>query len=104
MGGHRLSELPTIADDSGLEVDALDGGIQEELVAQVGALVEQPRLRGKDPRAVVERDREAVVITAQEAESVVREMLQRDVMLRGLEISAPGLEDAFLALTREAKR
>ena len=51
----------------------------------------------------VERDREAVVITAQEAESVVREMLQRDVTLRGLEISAPGLEDAFLALTTEAK-
>jgi ABC-2 type transport system ATP-binding protein len=47
----------------------------------------------------VERDREAVVITAQEAEGVVREMLLRDVTLRGLEISAPGLEDAFLALT-----
>jgi ABC-2 type transport system ATP-binding protein len=47
----------------------------------------------------VERDREAVIITANEAEAVVREMLLRDVTLRGLEISAPGLEDAFLALT-----
>ncbi len=49
--------------------------------------------------ASVERDREALIITAHEAESVVREMLLRDVTLRGLEISAPGLEDAFLALT-----
>jgi ABC-2 type transport system ATP-binding protein len=49
--------------------------------------------------ANVERDREALIITAHEAESVVREMLLRDVTLRGLEISAPGLEDAFLALT-----
>ena len=47
----------------------------------------------------VERDREAVIITAHEAEGVVKEMLIRDVTLRGLEISAPGLEDAFLALT-----
>ncbi len=47
----------------------------------------------------VERDREALIITAHEAEPVVREMLLRDVTLRGLEISAPGLEDAFLALT-----
>ncbi len=47
----------------------------------------------------VERDREALIITAHEAEVVVKEMLIRDVTLRGLEISAPGLEDAFLALT-----
>jgi ABC-2 type transport system ATP-binding protein len=47
----------------------------------------------------VERDREAVIVTAHEAEGVVKEMLLRDVTLRGLEISAPGLEDAFLALT-----
>jgi hypothetical protein len=30
---------------------------------------------------------------------VVLEMLRRDETLHGLEISAPGLEDAFLALT-----
>jgi ABC-2 type transport system ATP-binding protein len=49
----------------------------------------------------VERDREAMVIVASNAESVVREMLRADVTLRGLEISAPGLEEAFLALTAE---
>jgi ABC-2 type transport system ATP-binding protein len=50
--------------------------------------------------ASVERDREAVVITATDAESVVLRMLREEVTLRGLEISAPGLEDAFLALTQ----
>jgi ABC-2 type transport system ATP-binding protein len=47
----------------------------------------------------VERDREAVVITAAAAERVVFEMMRRDETLHSLEISAPGLEDAFLALT-----
>ncbi len=47
----------------------------------------------------VERDREAVVISATEAERVVREMLRLDETLRGLEVSAAGLEEAFLALT-----
>jgi ABC-2 type transport system ATP-binding protein len=47
----------------------------------------------------VKRDREAVIVTTSEAERVVREMLRNDITLYGLEISAPGLEDAFLALT-----
>lgn len=47
-------------------------------------------------------DREAMVITAEQPESVVREMLLRDNTLHGLEISAAALEDAFLALTRTA--
>jgi ABC-2 type transport system ATP-binding protein len=53
--------------------------------------------------SAVECDREAVVITATEAERVVREMLMRDEALRGLEISAAGLEEAFLALTTNAE-
>jgi ABC-2 type transport system ATP-binding protein len=47
----------------------------------------------------VHQDREAVVITAEQPEAVVREMLRRDDALHGLEISAAALEDAFLALT-----
>jgi ABC-2 type transport system ATP-binding protein len=42
----------------------------------------------------------AVVVTASEAETVVREMLLRDETLSDLEIASPALEDAFLALTR----
>src|SRR6202050_4306790 len=49
----------------------------------------------------VQQDREAVVILAARPETVVREMLQRDETLHGLEISAAALEDAFLALTRD---
>jgi ABC-2 type transport system ATP-binding protein len=47
----------------------------------------------------VERNRDAVVVTAGEAESVVRAMLLHDTALSNLEIASPALEDAFLALT-----
>ena len=47
----------------------------------------------------VQQDREAVIILAEQPEPVVREMLQRDETLHNLEVSAPALEDAFLALT-----
>ncbi|MFZ0663306.1 MAG: ABC transporter ATP-binding protein [Acidobacteriaceae bacterium] len=47
----------------------------------------------------VEEDRDALLITAGETETVVRELLHNDPTLRGLEISTAGLEDAFLALT-----
>lgn len=50
----------------------------------------------------VKQDREALVITAEAAEEVIREMLQRDRTLSGLEIHSPALEDAFLALTSQA--
>jgi ABC-2 type transport system ATP-binding protein len=47
----------------------------------------------------VERNRDAVVVTAGEAERVVREMLLQDAALSNLEIASPALEDAFVALT-----
>ena len=48
----------------------------------------------------VERNGEATIVTAVNAENVVREMLLRDESLSGLEIASPALEDAFLALTK----
>ncbi|MGC2619529.1 MAG: ABC transporter ATP-binding protein [Acidobacteriaceae bacterium] len=51
--------------------------------------------------AQVDQDREAIVVLAENPESVVREMLLRDETLHGLEVSAAALEDAFLALTAE---
>ena len=48
------------------------------------------------------QDREAIEIQAIAAEPVVRELLLRDQTLSGLEVTSAGLEDAFLALTREA--
>jgi ABC-2 type transport system ATP-binding protein len=49
----------------------------------------------------VKEDREAVELHAIEAESIVRELLSRDARLTGLEVTSAGLEEAFLALTRE---
>ena len=48
----------------------------------------------------VERTSGTTVVTATDAENVVREMLSRDETLSGLEIASPALEDAFLALTK----
>ena len=42
-----------------------------------------------------------VTMTAHNTEAVVREILQRDAALSGLEIASPALEDAFLALTQD---
>jgi ABC-2 type transport system ATP-binding protein len=46
-------------------------------------------------------DREAVEIRAVAAEPVVRALLNLDPLLSGLEITAAGLEEAFLALTQD---
>lgn len=48
------------------------------------------------------QDREAIELRTSEAEPVVRELLDRDATLSGLEITATGLEEAFLALTQDA--
>jgi ABC-2 type transport system ATP-binding protein len=48
-------------------------------------------------------DRGAVEIHAREAEPVVRALLARDPSLSGLEITAAGLEEAFLALTNDSR-
>jgi ABC-2 type transport system ATP-binding protein len=42
----------------------------------------------------------AVAVTASDAETVLRTMLQRDETLSSLEVASPALEDAFLALTK----
>jgi ABC-2 type transport system ATP-binding protein len=49
----------------------------------------------------VSQDREALVIESARPESVVRELLALDDTLHGLEVTAPGLEDAFLSLTQK---
>src|SRR5579864_9338341 len=52
----------------------------------------------------VKEDREAFEIHTPEAEPVLRELLARDVNLSGLEVSAAGLEEAFLALTQDSSK
>jgi ABC-2 type transport system ATP-binding protein len=48
----------------------------------------------------VRSDRDAFVISASDAERVVRELLTRDPYVSGLEVTSAGLEEAFLALTQ----
>lgn len=50
----------------------------------------------------VRNDRGAIEIHAGEAEPVVRELLNRDSGLSGLEVTSAGLEEAFLALTQDS--
>jgi ABC-2 type transport system ATP-binding protein len=52
----------------------------------------------------VKEDREAVELHTVEAEPVLRELLARDATLAGLEITAAGLEEAFLALTQDGSK
>jgi ABC-2 type transport system ATP-binding protein len=52
----------------------------------------------------VREDREAIEIHATAAEPVVRELLARDSRLAGLEITSAGLEEAFLALTKDSSQ
>jgi len=52
----------------------------------------------------VTQDREAVELHTVQAELAVRELLSRDSQLSGLEVSSAGLEEAFLALTRDGSR
>jgi ABC-2 type transport system ATP-binding protein len=52
----------------------------------------------------VDQDREAVIITATDADRIVAELFRKDPTLRGLEVSTAGLEDAFLALTSSEEK
>jgi ABC-2 type transport system ATP-binding protein len=49
----------------------------------------------------VQTDRETIVIQSNDAESVLRGLLSLDLEVSGIEVSSAGLEDAFLALTRD---
>jgi ABC-2 type transport system ATP-binding protein len=53
--------------------------------------------------ADVKADREAVVIQTAHPENVLRQLLQLDLEISGIEVSSAGLDEAFLALTREAR-
>lgn len=50
--------------------------------------------------AEVQDDRGAVLIHSSRPEQVLRELLNRDLEVSGIEVSGAGLEDAFLALTQ----
>lgn len=107
---HYLQEADALAD----RIAVINKGeiIAEGTPAQIKAQTAGKKIRcvTRIPLAVisefagvneVKEDREAIEIHATEAEPVLREMLAMDASLSGLEVSSAGLEDAFLALTRD---
>jgi ABC-2 type transport system ATP-binding protein len=107
---HYLQEADTLAD----RVAVINQG---EIIAQGSPAEIKAQTSGKKIRCItnlniatllqipgvtdVKEDREALEISAHKAEAVVRELLARDPGLSGLEITSAGLEEAFLALTRD---
>jgi ABC-2 type transport system ATP-binding protein len=51
--------------------------------------------------SAVQQDRGTMVIHTSQAEEVLRGLLKLDLEISGVEVSSAGLEEAFLALTRE---
>src|SRR6202521_6108834 len=86
-----------IAEGTPAEIKAKTSGKRIRCITRLGLT----RLRQIPGVVEVREDREAVEIHSGEAESVVRELLALDPLLSGLEISSAGLEEAFLALTKD---
>jgi ABC-2 type transport system ATP-binding protein len=110
---HYLQEADALAD----RVAVINKG---EIIAEGTPAVIKAQTAGKRIRCItslslnairelagvteVKEDREAVEIHAEEAESVVRELLARDASLSALEVTSAGLEEAFLALTQDSPK
>jgi ABC-2 type transport system ATP-binding protein len=95
-----INQGEIIAEGTPAEIKARTSGKQIRCITTLGL----QRLRQIAGVTEVREDREAVEIHAREAESVVRELLAYDATLSGLEVTSGGLEDAFLALTRDSLR
>lgn len=107
---HYLEEADTLAD----RVVVINQGtiIAEGTPAEIKAQTARKRvrcvtrLRADEVRTLpgvldVREDREGLEIRVGQAEPLLRELFARDSELSGLEITSAGLEDAFLALTRD---
>jgi ABC-2 type transport system ATP-binding protein len=86
-----------IAEGTPAEIKAKAGGKRIRCITRLGL----SSLRQIPGVVEVREDREAVEIHSSQAESVVRELLALDPGLSALEVSSAGLEEAFLALTRD---
>ena len=110
---HYLQEADALADRVAVinEGEIIAVGSPSEIKAQTAGKrircitsLALERLRQIPGVTEVKEDREAVELHAGEAEPVVRQLLALDAGLSGLEVSAAGLEEAFLALTQESPK
>ena len=95
-----INQGTIIAEGTPAEIKSQTSGKRIRCVTRI----ETADLRRIPGVSEVTEDRDAVEIHAREAETVVRELLNRDAQLSGLEITSAGLEEAFLALTQENGR
>jgi len=92
-----ISKGSMIAEGTPQEIKARTAGKTIRCVTRLGA-AEVNALTGV---VDVQDDRGTMVIHTSRPEDVLRELLNRDLNLSGIEVAGAGLEDAFLALTQE---
>jgi ABC-2 type transport system ATP-binding protein len=93
-----INEGSTVAEGTPAQIKARTAGKKIRCVTRLRAAVI------KDTPEVLEvnEDRDAMVIHTANAESVLRQLLALDQEISGIEVTSAGLEEAFLALTRNS--
>jgi len=86
-----------IAEGTPQQIKARTAGKKIRCVTRLSAVVVQALLGVID----VQDDRGTMVIHTSRPEDVLRELLNQDLDISGIEVAGAGLEDAFLALTQE---
>lgn len=86
-----------IAEGTPQEIKARTAGKKIRCITRLDAVV----VRAIPGVLDVQDDRGATVIHTSRPEEVLRELLNRDLDISGIEVAGAGLEDAFLALTQE---
>ena len=95
-----INKGSVVAEGSPAEIKAKTAGRRIRCITRLGLEF----VRGIPGVIAVRRDREAYEIQASEAEPVLRELLVKDEGLSGIEVTSAGLEEAFLALTRNENK
>ncbi len=88
-----------IAEGTPAEIKSRTAGKKIRCVTELSPAV----VNGLPGVSAVQQDRGAMVIHTSRAEDVLRGLLKLDLEVSGIEVSSAGLEEAFLALTREDK-
>jgi ABC-2 type transport system ATP-binding protein len=92
-----INQGAIIAEGTPTQIKAQTAGKRIRCVSRLSV----DEVRGLPGVLEVRQDREALEIHTAEAEPVLRQLLARDPGLSGIEVTSAGLEEAFLALTRE---
>jgi ABC-2 type transport system ATP-binding protein len=95
-----INQGKVIVEGTPAEIKAQTAGRRIRFVS----ILDLEEVRGMAGVLDARQDREALEIHVAEAEPVLRQLLARDQRLSGVEVTSAGLEEAFLALTRDDKK